>query len=95
MTYTWVVTVMLERCETLTGMDPEREARLAAKGNAYKRAPAELRAEILDAARAGDKPADIHRAIGYVQTYDYVARIIREDKAANPGLYPSAPARES
>jgi hypothetical protein len=77
---------MLDR-ETLTGMDEDRRARLAAKADTYERAPAELKAEILDAARAGDKPAEIHRAINYVQTYDYVARKIREDKAANPDLY--------
>lgn len=85
---------MLEDRETLTGMDPARKQRLAAKADAYKRAPDELRDEILAAARAGDKPAVIHRAINYAQTYDYVARVIRADKAANPGLYQRA-ARES
>lgn len=68
-------------------MDADRKARLAAKADAYERAPGELRTEILDAARAGDKPADIHKAINYVQTYDYVARVIRKDRKANPGLY--------
>ena len=91
---------MLDR-ETLTGMDEDRRARLAAKADVYERAPAELQAEILDAARSGEKPADIHRAINYVQTYDYVARKIREDKVANPHLYKPAgltekrPKRES
>jgi hypothetical protein len=77
---------MLEH-ETLSDMDEERAARLAAKADAYERAPVELQAEILDAARAGEKPADIQRAIRHVQTYDYVARKVREDKAANPHLY--------
>lgn len=88
------MTVMLEH-ETLTGMDPARKARLAARADAYERAPAELRDEILAAARAGEKPAAIQRAINYVQTYNYVARIIRADKAANPSLYRRAAARES
>jgi hypothetical protein len=37
---------------------------------------------IVEAARGGAKAADIHRAIFPAYTYDYVAQLIRKDKAA-------------
>jgi hypothetical protein len=61
--------------------------RLEQAGRTYREAPAELRAVILASGRAGDKPAEIHKTIGYVYTYDYVARLVREDRAKNPGLH--------
>ena len=87
--YTGFVTVILER-ETLTGVDPETRQALEDAADSYAMAPARLQAAILAAARQGDKPALIARAISYVYTYDYVARLIRSDRRANPGLYPRA-----
>jgi len=46
--------------------------------DAYVAAPERLRAAIVKAAALGEKPATITRAIGYVYTYDYVARLVRE-----------------
>jgi hypothetical protein len=84
---------MLER-ETLTGVDTKARQALEVAADTYAAAPTRLQAAILDAARKGSKPADITRAIRHVYTYDYVARLIRQDKSANPGLYRRA-ARES
>lgn len=75
------MTTVLEHA-TLTGMDDETRRRLEQAGNAYRDAPANLRAEIIDSGRKGDKPAEIHKAIGYAMTYDYVARLVREDRQA-------------
>jgi hypothetical protein len=80
---------MLEH-ETLTGVDDETRQSLTVAADNYEHAPARLQAAILDAARAGEKPAAITRAIGYVYTYDYVARLVRLDRRANPGLYKRA-----
>jgi len=77
---------MLEH-ETLTGVDDETRQALEAAADNYAMAPARLQAAILAAARQGDKPALIARAIGYVYTYDYVARLVRKDRQANPELY--------
>lgn len=52
---------------------------------AYEEAPRRLRAAILKAASAGERPADITRAIRYVYTADYVARLIREARKAGQG----------
>lgn len=62
-------------------MDDETRQALKAAADEYQQAPARLKAAILEAARNGEKPAAIARAIGYVYTYDYVARLIREDRA--------------
>lgn len=78
---------MLDR-ETLAGVEEETRQSLKAAADNYENGPARLQAAILDAARSGEKPAAIARAIGYVYTYDYVARLVRRDKKANPGLYP-------
>lgn len=80
------MTVMLER-ETLTGVEDETRQALEVAADTYAMAPARLQAAILAAARKGGKPADIARAINYVYTYDYVARLIRKDRSTNPGLY--------
>ena len=90
MMYTGFVTVMLER-ETLTGVDTETRQSLEDAADSYAMAPARLQAAILAAARKGDKPALIARAINYVYTYDYVARLVRNDRRANPELYERAP----
>lgn len=82
------MTVMIDR-ETLTGMadmDAETRAKLAAAAQAYRDAPVNLRAAIVEAGRNEVKPADIARAIDYAFTYDYVARLIRQDRG------PSKPA---
>jgi hypothetical protein len=72
---------MLEH-ETLTHVDDDTRRELADAADAYVQAPAKLRAAIIKAGRAGEKPADITRAINHVMTYDYVARLVREDRAA-------------
>ena len=77
---------MLER-ETLTGVDQDTRQSLEDAADNYAMAPARLQAAILEAARKGDKPATIARAIGYVYTYDYVARLVRNDRRINPALY--------
>lgn len=85
------MTEVLER-ETLTGVDEETRQLLEVAADNYENGPARLQAAILAAARKGEKPAAITRAIGYVYTYDYVAKLVRGDKRVNPGLYASAPA---
>ena len=87
------MTVLLER-ETLAGVDDETRQALKAAADDYEQAPARLRAAILVAARKGSKPSEIARAIGYAYTYEYVGRLVRTDRAANPSLYKRA-ARES
>ncbi|MBO0813596.1 MAG: hypothetical protein J2P30_00345, partial [Actinobacteria bacterium] len=67
-------------------MDEETRQALADAGKAYKEAPAQLRRAVLAAADKGEKPARIHEAIGYVWTYDYVARLVREHRGpSKPG----------
>lgn len=73
---------MLELRATLADMDEQTRQRLAAAADAYEQAPRDLKAEIIAAGRKGDKPSEIVRAIRHVYTYDYVARLVREDKAA-------------
>ena len=80
---------MLER-ETLTGVDEVTRQALEVAADNYENGPARLQAAILNAARKGEKPAAITRAIGYVYTYDYVARLVRKDKRNNPALYKPA-----
>lgn len=87
------MTEVLDR-ETLTGVDEETRQVLEVAADNYEHGPARLQAAILAAARRGEKPAAITRAIGYVYTYDYVAKLVRGDKRANPGLYPAG-ARDS
>lgn len=86
MSYTGFVTVILEH-ETLTGVDEETRQSLVVAADNYEHGPARLQAAILAAARKGEKPAAITRAIGYVYTYDYVSKLVREDRKANPGEY--------
>jgi hypothetical protein len=71
-------------------VDEETRRVLEEAADAYERAPVRLRAEILAAARNGDSPAAITRAIRHAYTYEYVGRLIRQDKTANPELYVSA-----
>lgn len=71
------MTALLDR-ETLTGVDDETRQELEAAARAYEQAPANLKDAIRAAARKGDRPADIVKAIGHVYTYDYVARLVRE-----------------
>lgn len=89
MFYTGVVTVILEPA-TLTQVNDQTRRKLEAVADAYEQAPVRLRAEILAAARSGEKPAAITRAIRHAYTYEYVARLIRTDRAENPELYPAA-----
>ena len=83
------MTAVLEQRATLTGVDDETRQSLKTAADDYEQAPARLKAAILEAARGGEKPADVARAIGYVYTYDYVARLIRKDRAKNPDKYGS------
>jgi hypothetical protein len=83
------VTVVQDR-ETLTRVDDETQRELEAAGAAFKQAPEQLKAAIITAARKGGTPAKIVRAIGHVYTYDYVARLVRADRAAYPGEYHSS-----
>jgi hypothetical protein len=87
MSYSGIVTVILEP-ETLSGMDDETRKELAGAADAYENASPRLRAAIIRAARKGETPAVITRAIMHVMTYDYVAKLIREDRAGNPEEYP-------
>lgn len=80
MSYSGVVTVLSEHA-TLTDMDEATARELADAADAYEAAPVRLRRAILEAARNGERPADIVRAIRHVYTYDYVARLIRADRA--------------
>ena len=91
MSYSGVVTVFLEPA-TLAQVDEATRLELDALADAYEQAPARLRAAILAAARKGDKPAEITRAIRHAYTYEYVARLIRADRAENAELYPTADA---
>lgn len=75
------MTAILEHA-TLTHVDEEMLRKLAAAADIYEQGPARLKAAILEAARNGEKPADIVRAIRHVYTYDYVARLVREDRAS-------------
>lgn len=77
--------------ETLTQVDPETRAMLETAADNYVNGPERLKAAILKSARRGDKPGTIARAIAYAYTYDYVARLVREDRKANPGAYPESP----
>lgn len=80
MSYSWVVTVLSEHA-TLSDMDETTARELADAAEAYEQAPVRLRAAIVAAARKGERPADITRAIGHAFTYEYVARLIRKDRA--------------
>lgn len=88
MSYSWIVTVDIDR-ETLPQVDSETRAALEQAADNYVNGPDRLKAEIIGAARKGNKPADIARAIGYAHTYDFTAKLVREDKAANPAEYPA------
>jgi len=74
---------MLEH-ETLTDMAMDEETRrgLAEAADNVLHGPERLKAKIIEAGRKGDKPADIHKVIHPAYTYDYTARLIREDRAA-------------
>lgn len=89
MSYTGVVTALLDHA-TLTQVDDETRRELEAAADAYEKASPRLRAVIIKAARNGNKPSEITRAIRYAMTYDYVARLIREDRADNPEAYPQS-----
>jgi hypothetical protein len=82
------MTAVLEHATLADVNEPTRQA-LATAADAYAQAPATLKAAILAAARSDpdNTPAKITRAIGHVYTYDYVARLIRQDREKNPGLY--------
>lgn len=81
MSYPGIVTATIDHA-TLTQMDESTAKALAEAAEAYEQAPRRLRAEILAAARNGERPADIVRAIRHVYTYDHVARLIRQHRAS-------------
>jgi len=68
-------------------VDEKTRQALEVAADNYENAPARLKAAILAAARKGEKPGRIARTIRYAYSYDYVARIVREDRDANPGAY--------
>ena len=80
MSYNGFVTVVMDHA-TLAGVDEQTRDALAAAAETYRQAPDALKAAIIAAARKGDKPSEIARAIGYVYTYDYVAKLVREWRA--------------
>jgi hypothetical protein len=84
MMYTVFVTVVMEHA-TLAGVDEETRKALEAVAEVYRQAPDLLKAAILAAADKGEKPAAIARAIGYVYTYDYVAKLIRDERKKRSG----------
>lgn len=88
MSYSGVVTMICEPA-TLTQVDDDTRRVLEEAADAYENAPVRLRAEILAAARKGERPAAITRAIRHAYTYEYVGRLIRTDKAENPEQYPA------
>jgi hypothetical protein len=86
MSYSGIVTVDLDHA-TLTDVDSDTRAELEQAADDYVNGPERLKAAIIRAARRGDKPAAIARAIAYAYTYDFTAKLIREDRAANPDAY--------
>jgi hypothetical protein len=91
MSYSGMVTVTMES-GTLTQVDPETRTELEQAADNYVNGPDRLKAAIIKAARKGDKPAVIVRAIAYAYTYDFTAKLIREDRGRHPGEYPPADA---
>jgi hypothetical protein len=89
MSYSGIVTVDLDHA-TLTYMDSDTRAELEQAADNYVNGPDRLKAAMIRAARKGDKPATIARAIGYAYTYDFTAKLIREDRTANPDAYADA-----
>jgi hypothetical protein len=89
MSYSWMVTMTMES-GTLTQVDPATRTELEQAADNYVNGPDRLKAAIVKAARRGEKPAAIARAIGYAYTYDFTAKLVRADRAANPGKYPAA-----
>ena len=79
MSYTGVVTAVLDDRATLACMDEQTRKALSAAADNYENGSLRLQKAIYRAAMVnGDKPADIARAIGHVYTYDYVAKLVRE-----------------
>lgn len=72
---------------TLTDVDSDTRAELEQAADNYVNGPDRLKAAMIRAARKGEKPAAIARAIAYAYTYDFTAKLVREDKAANPEAY--------
>ena len=88
MSYPVTVTADLDHA-TLTRVDDETRAELEQAADNYVNGPDRLKRAMIRAARKGNKPAAIARAIGYAYTYDFTAKLVREDKAANPAEYPA------
>lgn len=88
MSYPGMVTADLDHA-TLTRVDDETRAELEQAADNYVNGPDRLKRAMIRAARKGNKPAAIARAIGYAYTYDFTAKLVREDKAANPAEYPA------
>lgn len=66
------------------------ETQLKEAAAAYLEAPKRLREAIIAAAREGEQPADITRAIGHAYSRDYVAKLIRDTLGSKgPGRPPS------
>lgn len=67
-------------------MDEDTRRGLAEAAAEMMAAPERLKKLILEAARDGSRPADIHRVIFPAYTYDYIARLIRDDRASQAEL---------
>lgn len=66
-------------------MDDDTRRGLAEAAAEMTAAPERLKTLILEAARRGERPAAIHRVIFPAYTYDYIAKLIRDDRAAQAG----------
>jgi hypothetical protein len=86
MSYPGTVTADLDHA-TLTQVDDETRAELEQAADNYVNGPERLKRAMISAARKGNKPAAIARAISYAYTYDFTAKLVREDKAAHPEAY--------
>ena len=74
MSYSGIVTTPMDP-GTLTQVDPETRAELEQAADNYVNGPDRLKAAMIRAARKGDKPAAIARAINYAYTYDFTAKV--------------------
>ena len=66
-------------------MDDDTRRGLTEAAAEMMAAPERLKTLILEAARRGERPAAIHRVIFPAYTYDYIAQLIRKDRAAADG----------
>lgn len=63
-------------------LDEQTRRGLAEAADVVMHGPERLRSLIIEASRNGARPTDIHRVVFPAYTYEYIARLIRADKAA-------------